>query len=134
MKSDNGQAGFTILEALVAFTILAVFLALLYETLQGSFGRVERARYAAQAALIAESQIELLRARRVEPDWDATTIIPGTRFSVVFVRGDLKSEAGAGGGLFKPVRLTAIVTWNEGAAKRTLPVQTVILAKRGGPG
>ena len=135
MPNSNGQSGFTILEALVAFTILAVFLALLYDVLRDSARSVARGRLAAQAALIAESQLDLLRARQIEPEWNNPVSLQGGRFSIVYAPVDLDASAvDALAGLWRPLGLRAVVSWRENGATRSYAVETIMIAKRGRSG
>lgn len=124
----RSEGGFTILEALAAFAILAVFLGLFYEVLGSSARRIERAQLSVQAALIADSQIDLLRARQSEPEWNKWVSLPGGRFTIAYIPVEL--DGAQDGGLMKLVRLRAVVGWREDGAFHELAVETVLLMKR----
>lgn len=131
MPGADKQTGFTILEALVAFAILALFLSILYETLQGSMSRSERAKSVAHAVLIAESQLDLVRATGVAPSWNKPAPIAGTRFSISFASEQLDEPNSSYAHERRPRLILATVLWNEFGTKRSLSIQTIVALKRG---
>jgi general secretion pathway protein I len=80
------ERGFTVVEALVAFAILAVSLSVLYEAMGTSFRTLDRAARVDQAVLVAQSAIDAIVAERRLPevmsgrsgvyDWRAE-VVPG---------------------------------------------------------
>lgn len=129
MRKGNGQAGFSILEALAAFAILAMFLTVLYETLNDNLRNSERAKYASQATMVASSQLDLIRARRIEPIWNERIAIPNTRFSMIAI----PSETSPGTGVAarnKIVAFTLKILWEEAGVPHQIavPASMVIVA------
>lgn len=74
------ERGFTLIEALIAFAILAVVLVALYEVMGTSLKGFDRAAEADEALMIAQSQLDRLAANKTLPEGSLQGAIGGTPF------------------------------------------------------
>jgi len=74
------QRGFTLIEALIAFAILAVVLVSLYEVMGTSLKGFDRAAETDEALMIAQSQLDRLTAMKTLPANALQGTIEGTPF------------------------------------------------------
>jgi general secretion pathway protein I len=63
----SGQRGFTLIEALIAFAILAVTLVAIYQAMGTSFRTLDRAAGVDEAVLVAQSVLDRIVAERRVP-------------------------------------------------------------------
>jgi general secretion pathway protein I len=77
MRDDRG---FSLIEALIAFAILAVVLVALYEAMGTSLKGFDRAAETEEALLIAQSQLDRLTAMKTPPAEDLQGTIDGAPF------------------------------------------------------
>ncbi len=126
MHADRGEAGFTLLEALIAFAIAALALAAL---LQGALTGLR----ATQAATRTEEA--LARARSRLAALGATPIAPTDR------RGDdgggfawrLRVVPAATSGGLTLFNVTVVVGWRDGGTPREVRLETQRLGPAAGP-
>lgn len=64
----SGARGFTVVEALVAFAIMAVSMVVFYEAMGTSFRTLDRAADVDEAVLVAQSALDGIVAQRRLPD------------------------------------------------------------------
>jgi type II secretion system protein I len=76
----NGERGFTLIEALIAFAILAVVLVALYEVMGTSLKGFDRAAETDQALMIAQSELDRLSVMKTFPAAGQQGAIEGTPF------------------------------------------------------
>jgi type II secretion system protein I len=76
----RSERGFTLIEALIAFAILAVVLVALYEVMGTSLKGFDRAAEADEALMIAQSQLDRLAATKTPPAGPLQGAIDGTPF------------------------------------------------------
>ncbi|MDZ4867789.1 MAG: type II secretion system protein [Alphaproteobacteria bacterium] len=77
MKSERG---FTLIEALIAFAILAVVLVALYEVMGTSLKGFDRAAETDRALMIAQSELDRLSAMKALPAEALQGAVEGTPF------------------------------------------------------
>lgn len=126
------EHGFTLVEALVAFAILAVVLVALYEAMGTSLSGFNRAAEADEALLVAQSEFDRLTAMKTLPAvlqgavegtpfrWRAT-VVPDAQREPEHLR-------------VSPLRLTTlrlVVAWRGGNGDRQIAVEKTVLVQRG---
>jgi type II secretion system protein I len=84
----SSQAGFTLLEVLVAFAVLAVMIVPILQVFGGGLGAVESARARSTAALLARSKLAEVGAGEIltEGETSGTSNVPGFRWRRTIVR------------------------------------------------
>lgn len=122
MRAGLDDAGFTLVELLVAFSITALMLTALFQLFSRSLDGVGRAEMSGRALQLAESRLALLGI--AEP---LTAGATAGRFDELFAWQQETAIAAAQGArrLFQ-VRLT--VSWRQGVAPRSLSLETMRLA------
>lgn len=122
----RGAQGFTVIEALVAFAIMAVSLTVLYESMGTSFRTLDRAADVDEAVLVAQSALDGIVAQRRVPevlsgrngvyDW-AAEIAPLKRAStgLVVLRTLRLHVSWQGGGRGVMIERTLLVPAGSGA-------------------
>jgi len=128
----TSERGFTLIEALIAFAILAVTLVALYEVMGTSLKGFDRAAETDEALMIAQSQLDRLTATKTLPAVALEGAIDGTPFrwratiapSMQQEPEHLRSS---------PLRLHTlrlIVSWRQ----RVIAVQKTVLLQRAAGG
>ena len=111
------EAGFTLLEVLVAFVVAAMFLAVTFELLSGSLVGIGRAEVHDRALAIAQSRLEA--AGVAEP------LVPGITSGRQDSRFTWRSEVRPfGRDLYD---LTISVLWREGGAQQSVALRSLRL-------
>jgi general secretion pathway protein I len=128
----RSERGFTLVEALIAFAILAIVLVALYETMGTSVSGIGRAGRLDEAVLIAESRLAEIEALRTAPQGEVEGSVEGTayrwRIEPVADATPEPPEFAA-----SPLRLQKIklrVLWREGEVKREVVVERLLLVQR----
>jgi general secretion pathway protein I len=116
------QAGFTLVEVLVAFAIAAMFLAVTFDLLSGSLAGIGRAEAHDRALAIAESRLEA--AGLAEP------LVPGATSGRYDERFTWRTEV-------RPFsrdlyELTVSVLWRQGLGQQSVALHSLRLAARQG--
>ncbi len=132
------QRGLSLLELLVAFSILALSLGLLYRSMGSSARNVADMGYQQQAAILVES---LLASREsvTSDGWNETGEINGYSFAVrsaPYQAGSLPSAAASESVAIDRVPLHQIgivVSWVDGTRRQALEVQTLLPQRKPGP-
>lgn len=119
--------GFTLIEALIAFAILAVVLVALYEAMGTGLKGFDRAAHAGQALMIAQSELDRLAAMKAMPA-ETQGAVGGTSFHwriEVLPQTAEPEHLRASPLVLRTVRL--VVAWDGGevAVEKTLLVQRV---------
>ncbi len=130
MRTRSGKSrGFTLIEVLVAFLILAFSLGALFNVFSGSLRSVRQGEDYAHAAALARAQLRLIDADGVAGQGIETgETEDGFRWEVEFSPLP-DSVAQAGDGDFEPVAVTATVSWGA-LNNRSVVLSTVRLARR----
>lgn len=124
----KGERGFTLIEALIAFAILAVVLVALYEVMGTSLKGFDRAAETDQALMIAQSELDRLSAIKTLPAEALQGAVEGTPFRW---RATVVSEAQQEPEHLRvsPLRLQKlrlVVSWG----KRQVAVEKTLLLQR----
>jgi type II secretory pathway pseudopilin PulG len=118
LPSAIGRKGFTIMELVAAFTILAVVMVVVAQTSVWSFG--ERRRNGARQAAVelAENVLQSARSRRysdLTPAWAEAQKLP-KEWQDTFPKGGLKVRVVPEKGLAGVKRVTVAVSWHSDSA------------------
>ena len=119
---DNSESGFTVLEVLVAFVILASALAVIYQMVATGGFRSERARNEQTALLLAKSKLSEAQiiARNTEGnegnyhwklEWQTLPV----------------TEAREGRNPIRLAQVTVTVSWGEGSQRQEIRLATLRL-------
>lgn len=130
--SCRGRArspGFTLIEVLVAFSILAISLGVLFQIFASGLRGTRLAEEYSHAVLLAESELERLRVEGP----DAVAAVEEPRADDRYQR-TINVEALSDANLpdrpattLRPYRVTVEVSWGEGEHRRSVPLTTVML-------
>lgn len=121
------QAGFSLLEVLVAFSIFAISLGVLYQVFGTSLRASAMGGHYSHAIIIAESKLALameqtpLKAMSDSGDED------GYHWQLEVARYDDGEELKSA--LFAPYALQVVVSWNEGASERAYELNSLRLGE-----
>lgn len=116
----RAHGGFSLLEILVAFVIMAMALGVIMRVFSGSLNNVEAARRHAQAVLIAESKLAALGVETPLVDGEASGEMPGnyrwrSRIQREADTGAATPDGVSGPGLY---RIEVSVDWPSAPNKR----------------
>ena len=132
MRIARVQRGFTLMEILVAFVVLAAAVGILYRTFSTGLRNVDAVAGYSEAISIAESRITALGLEQTLQEGDESGTSEDRRFSwQVSVKpytppGSAPEQAGGFVAPHQLLRATVTVTWNEsGDQKRTVELSTV---------
>ena len=128
----TNERGFTLVEALVAFAILATVLVALYEAMGTSLKGLDRSGRVDEAVLIAESRLDELKARKTLPESPLEGAVEGTAYRW---RVEPVAEAApeAPELAVSPLRLRKVklvVTWREGPNEKHIAIERSLLLLR----
>jgi len=128
----RGERGFTLIEALVAFAILAVVLVALYEAMGTGLRAFDRAAGVDDALLVAQSELDSLAALKTLPTERMSGAVEGTTIRWRAERVD--------DGAAEPERLRAsplrlqkmrlTVSWVGDGATRYIAIERTLLVQR----
>jgi general secretion pathway protein I len=125
----RGERGFTLIEALIAFAILAVVTVALYEAMGTGLRGFDRAAENDEALLIAQSEFDRLAATSTMPSEGMEGAIEGTPFRWRAVPVP-ETQAEPEHLRMSPLRLQrvrVIVSWRD----REIAVEKTLLVQRG---
>lgn len=128
----RGEQGFTLIEVLIALTILSMSLAVLLGAFSQSLARAKEAERQMAARTLAQSLLAEVRPEAIARAADAT----GTTADGLSWRVHAVPVAGLGDPLdpLTPVAVTATVSWPQGDKTRTLSLKTLrLLPNRSAP-
>jgi general secretion pathway protein I len=130
MRARSGTSrGFTLIEVLVAFLILAFSLGALFNVFSGSLRSVRQGEHYAHATALARAQLARIDADGIDGQGIETgETDDGYRWQVEFAPlPDLSAQSGTGN--FEPLAVTVTVSWGA-LDDRSLALSTVRLARR----
>jgi general secretion pathway protein I len=121
--------GFTLIEVLVAFLILAFSLAALFRLFSGSLVSVRQGEDYAQAVAVARAEMARIDADGIDAGKaDSGETEDGYRWETQYTRipgiEEKKTESG-----FEPMQVTVTVNWGE-LGNKSLSMSTVRLVRR----
>ncbi|MFS8086428.1 MAG: prepilin-type N-terminal cleavage/methylation domain-containing protein [Acidobacteriota bacterium] len=132
MRMVRVQRGFTLMEILVAFVVLAAAVGVLYRTFSAGLRNVDAVAGYSEAIAIAEAKLAGLGLERPLEEGDESGATEDRRFNWrIAVRPYTPSGSSPDqpGGFISPhqlLRATVTVTWNErGTQKRTVELSTM---------
>lgn len=130
MSAQSGTSrGFTLIEVLVAFLILAFSLGALFSLFSGSLRSVRLGEDYAHATALARAQLARLDADGIDGQGiEAGEADGGYRWFMEFAPLP-ESAARSGAGEFEPLTVTVTVSWGP-LDNRSLSLSTVRLARR----
>jgi type II secretion system protein I len=124
----RGERGFTLIEALIAFAILAVVLVALYEVMGTSLKGFDRAAETDEALMIAQSQLDRLTATKTPPTEPLQGAIDGTpfRWHATITPSAQQEPEHLRASPLRLHTLRLVVTWRQ----REVAVQKAVLLQR----
>lgn len=132
MRTARAHRGFTLLEILVAFVVLAASVGVLYRTFSAGLRNVDAVAGYSEAISLAESKITGLGLEQPLQEGEESGTTDDRRFSwQIAVRpytppGSAPEQPGGFVVPHQLLRATVTVTWNErGNQKRTVELSTV---------
>lgn len=125
----SGERGFTLIETLVAFAILALSLTALYAAFGTSLRGLERAGNAEEAALLAESKLEEVRVARAAPEQSQSGDFDTKPYRWILTTKSEPADPNAPVSPIAPRRVVLAVLWNEDGRTRSLSVETLVLVR-----
>ncbi|MDB5408913.1 MAG: ral secretion pathway protein [Rhodospirillales bacterium] len=125
-RANDPTAGFTLIEALVAFAVAAVLLGAIYDIYStGMRGATGGARYGT-AVLIAQSALESLTNVQLSPGETTDRVGIFARHTTVRVRTDLVPPGSQLA--LTPYEVVVRIDWHEGVRQRALSLSTLRLS------
>jgi general secretion pathway protein I len=125
-RVDDSTAGFTLVEALVAFAIAAVLLGVIYDMYSTGMRAATGATRYGTAVLMAQSTLESLTNVPLSPSERSDRIGIFDRDTTVRARADLLPEGSQLA--LMPYEVMVHVAWREGLRRRVVSLSTVRLA------
>ena len=127
----TGERGFTIVEALVAFAILATMLVALYGAIGTSLNGLARSARYEEAILLAEGRLAELTALRVLPPTREGTIEGSSyRWHVEAVEPAKQEPPELTLSPFRAQKIKLTISWEENGSARKIVVERQLLLWR----
>jgi general secretion pathway protein I len=122
-SANTPEQGFTLLETLVALTILSLSVSVLFATFSGGIGRAREDSAGMGARVLAQA---LLAAAQAQPPLSGSA---GASSGYLW-KVQLNPESPRENGNFVPEHVSATVRWNSGGYDRSITLGTVIFAPK----
>jgi type II secretion system protein I len=125
----SGERGFTLIEALIAFAILAVVVVALYEAMGTGLRGFDRAAESDEALLIAQSEFDRIAATKTMPAEGLGGAIEGTgfRWRAVAVPAAKAEPEHLRMSPLKLQTVRVVVSWRD----RQVAIEKTLLVQRG---
>lgn len=120
----SGQAGYTILEALVAFAILSIVLVSLYEAGGIALRSLDSATTTDRITLLAQSKLDELASMREPLPKSASGMFPGENVRWSYEAQEVPAATPDATGLAHLQSVRLVLSWQQGLATRSLAVET----------
>ena len=127
-SAEVRNAGFTLVEALVAFAIAAILLGAIYDLFSTGMRASAGATRYSNAVLIAQSALESLTNIRLVPGKTSDRMGIFERDTTIQARTDLVREGGQVA--LMPFEVVVRVAWREGLRQRSVALSTIRLSPR----
>lgn len=127
----SGERGFTLVETLIAFAILAVVLVSLYEAIGTGFRSFDAAAQVEEAVLVAQSQMDRLVALKRMPD-QVEGKLDGTPYQwrIDVVPPSAPETQAAATSPLRAVAFRLVVSWPGKASTRTVGIERLVFLPR----
>lgn len=126
----NGARGFSLIEVLVAFTILALVLSVLFEIFSSGLKRTRLAEEYTHAALLAQSQLARLGVEApIAPGEQGGRIDDTYRWRALAEPYDEDLQGAQRALPIRPYRITLEIRWGAAGAEHVVPLHTVRLVR-----
>ena len=124
------QSGFSLLEVLVAFAILAMSIGILMQVFSNSMRGASVVRHYSNALIIAESQLALTVAATALAEGEESGTVDDFYDWVVAVTPYELPEEGFEATSFDPFVVTVAVSWGGDDRRRTVALNTLRLGQK----
>ena len=128
----TGERGFSLVEALIAFAILAVTLVALYEAMGTGVRGLSRSNKVDVAVLVAQSKLAELATLKIAPQAPLEGTIAGAGFrwrvDMVAEKGPPSPELAASP--LRPLRIKLSIFWYENGRARAIAIERLMLFQR----
>ena len=121
--------GFSLLEVLVAFTILAMLLGALFQVFSGGLRAARAGDSYTRATVIAQSRLAALGVEFPLEEGTSSGSVDDTFHWRVIVRPYVEDALPAGQGIPTPLRVDVEIFWEEGGGARSLSLASMRLAR-----
>ena len=126
----NGQAGFTLVEALIAFAILSLMMVTLYQAAGTGLRTFDSAAETDRAVLVAQSQLDRITSLRRLPDMRQGKVA-GTPFTWTLQIQPTPPLPGASELATKPVLMRLTVSWKAGNGGKSIHLERLVFVSGG---
>lgn len=130
-RQIHGKAcrGFSLLEVLVAFTILAMLLGALFQVFSGGLRAARAGDSYTRATVIAQSRLAALGVEYPLQEGTTSGSVDDTFHWRVIVRPYVDDQLPAGRGVPQPLSVDVEIFWEEGGGARSLSLTSMRLAQ-----
>ena len=135
-RREGGSGGFTLLEVLVAFTVLAISLAVLFEIFSTGMRASRSAEEYTRATLLAESKLATIGIEGALEEGETTGEYGDSYNWRVAVR-PYRLDGEEPEGVAPPIEayeVVVTVSWGQGSRERSVSLTTLRLKSAAGPG
>ena len=127
MKGPASSGGFSLLEVLVAFTILAMLLGALFQVFSGGLRAASAGDSHTRATVIAQSRLAALGVGEPLQEGVTSGTVEGGFHWRVIAHPYVDDELPVGAGIPRPFTVEIEVYWEEGGRSRSVSLTSVVL-------
>lgn len=128
MMGPRASRGFSLLEVLVAFTILAMLLGALFQVFSSGLHAARAGDSYTRATIIAQSRLAALGVEQPFQEGTSSGSVDDTYHWRVVVRPYVDDQMPVGRGVPQPFSVDVEIFWEEGAGARSLSLSSLLLA------